>query len=238
MADNGYVYAFRRAWTHRACRDLLDGAIWNYIYQNAAWKDTTVYERGVAIPLTRGQIFVTIRSLAEGFHCSQAKIRGCTDRLSKEAMIVAHTTQLGCVITVCNYDQYQCPPDEDGAQMKHTMLHKKSTDRSTFNKEEENQVNQTPPYPPEFEEFWSLFPKQRIGNKQNAFRAWKRAITRVVPATIIAGTQAYAVSDEVARQFAKGPAPWLNNDGWASVYTPSTPALEAAFVEGVRPSWG
>lgn len=69
-----------------------------------------------------------------------------------------------------------------------------------------------------FGEFWSLYPRQRRGAKQNAFKAWQRAVERAPPGDIILGLRAYRESDEVRRGFAKGAAAWLNDDRWTTDY--------------------
>lgn len=69
-----------------------------------------------------------------------------------------------------------------------------------------------------FVKFWDGFPRARRGNMQKAFAAWRKAIGRATPDTIIAGLEAYAKSDEVRRGFAKGAAAWLNDDRWECQY--------------------
>ena len=78
----------------------------------------------------------------------------------------------------------------------------------------------TPPLKTEnrFDEFWTNFPRQRRGSKDKAEQSYRKALSRAEEADIIAGTLAYAASDEVARGFAKGAAAWLNDDRWANDY--------------------
>jgi uncharacterized protein YdaU (DUF1376 family) len=69
-----------------------------------------------------------------------------------------------------------------------------------------------------FPEFWSLFPKQRAGNKEKAEQAYRKATSRASEEAIIQGVRDYIGSDEVARGFAKGAASWLNDDRWTVDY--------------------
>lgn len=91
-------------------------------------------------------------------------------------------------------------------------------------REEEKRVDPpvVPPrgkeYSAEFLEFWARHPRQRRGNKQNAWRAWKQALTRASIGEITAGHIDYLASDEVRDGFAKGAAAWLNDDRWKSDY--------------------
>ena len=64
-----------------------------------------------------------------------------------------------------------------------------------------------------FEPFWKVYPKQRLGSRQNAEKAYSKALARGHPPwAILEGAKAYAVSREVADGFAKGTAAWLNDD--------------------------
>jgi hypothetical protein len=70
----------------------------------------------------------------------------------------------------------------------------------------------------QFQKFWDQFPRQRRGSKDKALQAYIKAIERDTEQSILAGTLAYAASDEVARGFAKGAQAWLNDDRWTNDY--------------------
>lgn len=113
-------------------------------------------------------------------------------------------------------------------------------------KREDKRRKKEPPLPPKgkseiddpiFEnEFWPNHPRQRRGNKQQAWRAWKRALGRSSSGEIIAGHRAYCDSDEVRRGFAKGAAAWLNDDRWKHDYrtfhTKTNDELREEFIHG------
>ena len=91
-----------------------------------------------------------------------------------------------------------------------------------------------PPIPPEgvvvvkkkpsinlegFEPFWKVYPKQRLGSRQNAEKAYSKALARGHPPwAILEGVTAYAASREVAGGYAKGAAAWLNDDRFLNDY--------------------
>lgn len=85
-------------------------------------------------------------------------------------------------------------------------------------------INSPSSYGSEFTEyflvFWEKFPRQRRGNKNGAWKAWKKALreNRATEEEIINGVSRYADSDEVARGYAKGAAAWLNDDRWGNSY--------------------
>jgi hypothetical protein len=82
------------------------------------------------------------------------------------------------------------------------------------------EINKEKKYPPLFDEFWSVYPKQRIGNKDKAASAFEAAIkrTHTKAEEIVAKAKEYAASDEVARGFAKGAQAWLNDDRYLRSY--------------------
>ena len=148
MSDNGYVRAYRRAWHHPIFRDLLDGAVWNYLYQNAAWQDCRVVVNGTRVELKRGQIFITYRSLADGFGCNEKRIRRLTDGLVNAAMIAALPTHRGVLVTVCNYETYQAEIEAAAAAPPQPPPQRRRTGGRTYNKEERKNETNTPPIPP------------------------------------------------------------------------------------------
>lgn len=75
-------------------------------------------------------------------------------------------------------------------------------------------------YKESFEEFWKLFPKQRAGSKQKAYKSYCQAIkeNRTTESDILEAVKAYSESDEVKRGFAKGCAAWINDDRFNNQY--------------------
>lgn len=71
-----------------------------------------------------------------------------------------------------------------------------------------------------FDDFWSSFPKQRIGNKEKAKSAFAAAVKRsgMLAFQLVAKAREYAKSDEVARGYAKGAQAWLNDDRFLQEY--------------------
>lgn len=70
-----------------------------------------------------------------------------------------------------------------------------------------------------FEKFFYDFPKQRKGGREKAKAAWEKAIKRSTPSEILSGLELYLKSDDVVRGYAKGAAPWLNDDAWGNTYS-------------------
>lgn len=88
-----------------------------------------------------------------------------------------------------------------------------------------------------FADFWAVYPKQRIGNKDKARAAFLRAVKRsgLTAEQITAKAAEYAQGEEVARGYAKGAEAWLNDDRFLRSYGPTrntSKMLEEARREG------
>ena len=82
----------------------------------------------------------------------------------------------------------------------------------------------------DFENFWSLYPRQRRGDKQKSLLAYKRAIKKDTPENIYRGLETYACSDEVTKGYAKGCEAWLNDSRWLNEYKKDTTTSKQSFV--------
>jgi len=82
------------------------------------------------------------------------------------------------------------------------------------------------PEPEGFGNFWKLYPKQRAGARDKAMAAYAKAIKRASVAEILAATESYALSDAVARGYAKNAAGWLNDDRWTDANVPQAPPAQ------------
>jgi hypothetical protein len=66
-----------------------------------------------------------------------------------------------------------------------------------------------------FDTFWEAYPKKV--DKGAARRAWKAALKKAPPATIIAGAKHYAAERrDKDSQYTKNPATWLHAEAWGN----------------------
>ena len=89
-----------------------------------------------------------------------------------------------------------------------------------------------------FDEFWSLYPKDRIGNKAKAYSAFCKVIKekRATIDKLIASVKSYARSEEVHKDVAKGCAAWLNDDRFNQNYKEYN-EFKAEFGFSVEEPW-
>lgn len=84
-------------------------AIWLWLIDNAAWKDTPHDVNGKTIMVKRGSVCASERRLAEEIGVGRQVIRTFLERLKADHMINAEITHGRTLITICNYNKYQSP---------------------------------------------------------------------------------------------------------------------------------
>lgn len=223
MDNTGYCLAYRRAWNHEAFNDLLEAAIWNFLYQNAFYEDGERTFNGVVYHVRRGQIVTTPRFLAKGFRISESNARRVIQKLIKLKTIKTQTTTKATIITICNYDKFQLPLKTNEDQNDEQTTNKRRTNDANNNKENKNNENNEiikDNVIGEFEEFWNAYGK--IGNKQQALKSFKKIKKEGISyETIIGGLAKYqeycrAIGQE--QRYIKHASTWLNNKGWEDEY--------------------
>lgn len=238
--------AYRRAWSHPVFASLLEAAIWNWLYQTAAWKKTQVRFNGKVFDLERGQLATSISFMAKGFGITDKRANGVIKKLQKHGMLVKLGGEHGSIITICNYDVFQ--PSET-TQGKQGGEHRSNTGQTQVNNKKEEKedkerkegskedtslsqreqkkpadkppaVSQKPH--PAFDQFWITYPRQRRHGRTEAIKAYNKLVAAGHdPDAILQGVMRYAASDEVARGFAKNPTGWLREERFLLNYKPA-----------------
>lgn len=92
---------------------------------------------------------------------------------------------------------------------KETLVHNNIIDNTNDNKK----INKKE-YSEDFELFWSLYPKQRKGNKDKANNAYCRVLkeNRCTKEKLLESVKKYSESKAVKEGYAKGCEAWLNDD--------------------------
>lgn len=100
-------------------------AAWAWLVEHAVYQETRVGIGRKAITLTRGQLSYSLRFLAGAWGWDDPRVRRFIARLVEERMIDCVTDAGQCVITICNYSEYQAgarvtdaPTDADSTQMR------------------------------------------------------------------------------------------------------------------------
>ena len=102
-------------------------AIWMWLLDNAAWKDTPHDIKGKTIVVKRGQVCASERRIAEDVGVGYQVVRTFISRLKTEHMVNAEVTHGRNVITICNYEKYQSVPAPGNATPNATLTHDQRT---------------------------------------------------------------------------------------------------------------
>jgi hypothetical protein len=98
-------------------------AAWAWLITNAAWKDTVRRTgQGAIVPVERGQLHVSLASLAGTWGWSIKRVRGFILRLEVGHNLGTVRAQSGTILTICNYGKYQ--------DAGHSQVHEKGTVRA------------------------------------------------------------------------------------------------------------
>lgn len=174
-------------------------------------------------------IFIEINSLDNEDHCVASNayfsdFLGISERSVSRS--ISKLIQLGYV-KVINFNGKQRALTTMSTQTRQECLG--SIDTNVYHNNIDNNIVNNNPYNPQgdkeytedFLDFWRLYPKQRAGSKDKAFKAYLKALKekRTTKEQLYAAVKRYAFSDEVLRGFAKGCAAWLNDDRFNTTYT-------------------
>lgn len=239
--STGYVLAFREVWRHPVFKDFLEAAIWNFLYQNAFWKDGERNFNGITYSLKRGQIVVSPRFIALGFRISERVARNVIQKLEKHEMVSCTTSNKGTIITICNYDKFQCfektecqTTGKQGKKSSQTKGANKNTDNTDiFNTDntDNNIIIKN-----DFDEFWKIAEK-KVG-KGSAEKAYMKARgfeakENINPAWIAANRK-WKTLAENEKRFIPHPSTWLNEKRWEDEFQlePEKPKTGIPFAKG------
>jgi len=222
MVDNGWVYAYRKAWTHPAFNNLREAAIWNFLYQNAFWEDGERNFNGHTFLLKRGQIVISISFLAKGFCMTEKGVRVVIQKLEKLGMLVKQGANKGTIITICNYDDFQAKEKTKGEHKGKRGANKGQTKGDNNNESNEsNESNEVKDSLYDFEEFWKSWKTYLTGKgpKSDAKKEYQKAIKEISHETLIRSSEQYCKFCEQTDCNTKNVHRWLKKRGWEDDYT-------------------
>lgn len=214
MSENGWVFAHRGAWFHPVFNNLREAAIWNFLYQNAFWKDGQKNFNGQLFEVKRGQIIVSISFLAKGFGMTDKGVRGVIQKLEKQGMVASQGASRGTIISICNYDKFQKiekhkgEPEATGGRPEGEPRGNNKKELSNLS----NLSNENPPTPKgDFPEWYGIYP-HKVG-RAAAEKAYAKAIKLTNREDLISGLRKYIETKPPDRPWCN-PATWLNQQRW------------------------
>ena len=136
--QGGWIKVFREfsqwEWFHKP--EMVQ--IFIYLLLKANSEDG-VFE-GEIIP--RGSLVTSVKNLSWGTHLTPQVVRTCLERLKSTNEITSKSTNKYTIITLCNYDKYQCSQNEVNKQNNEQTNNQLTNNQQTNNKQITNNQQQ------------------------------------------------------------------------------------------------
>lgn len=209
-------------------------AVWMWLLDNAAFKDTTQDAKGKIVPVPRGSVCASLRHIADETGVGHQVVRTALKRFETEHMVNTKVTHGKSVISLCNYDKHQ-RSDGGGNTAPNTTLtqdqHKPNTQKKQGNKESKEDTNVSSgqgDLSQHFQDFWDAYP-HRGGKKKRA--AAEMAFSKAIKAgatlqDIATGVEDMRKDPDVQRGYARDPTTWLNQKGWTDEFSEAQPQFK------------
>lgn len=189
----GWIKLYRQIlessfWLEDEPYDLRSAFI--YVLVSANWKPQVFHPRnGPMITVQRGQMFTSIRSLAEQFHRSTKWVRNWFRRMIDHGTLEVEVTTLGTLLTVVNYSKYQdvghIEETLSDTQRKHRVTRRGNTEGTRYKKDKNERSSRREKYifsPPSADDVLAYAMSENIPMTQqdaeqfvlyNQARGWK-----------------------------------------------------------------
>lgn len=96
-------------------------AVWLWLLDNVAWKDTSHDVKGHIVNVPRGSVCASERHIADECGVGYQVVRTAIKRFKSEQMVNATPTHGKNVITLCNYEKHQSPEKGANAEGNATL---------------------------------------------------------------------------------------------------------------------
>lgn len=104
---SGWIKVYRDIEEHWISKDLKKLGWWVYLLYKASYEDNQVVVGNRVIDVKRGQLVVSLQSLAERFGITKPTLVKFLSAMERQQMITRCVDQKITIITICNYDSYQ-----------------------------------------------------------------------------------------------------------------------------------
>lgn len=157
MALQGYIKLYRQIqenWLWQERRTFSKAEAWIDILLMVNHSDKKVPLGNELIPVKKGSRIISIRQLCEKWNWSNTKVKSFLELLQKDEMIVYKSDTKKTVLSVVNWELYQCSNDTETSQK-----HRKNvteTSRKHTNNNDKNVNNDKEIYTVLFEKWNSL----------------------------------------------------------------------------------
>ena len=115
---NGWVKSFRCMLDNPVvCKDAEYFAVWNYLLLMAAHKEQDMMFNGERITLVPGQLITGRKAISGKFNIAESKVQRILKKLESEHQIEQQTSTKNRLISIVNWDKYQCDEQQTEQQV-------------------------------------------------------------------------------------------------------------------------
>ncbi len=183
---------------------------WSWLIENAMFADSS--------GLARGQIRASLRFLAKAWGWQEPKVRRYLSAAQNAEMIVCVADAGRTLITICNYDKYQCQHSvADARPDAKSTQYRRIADANYKEGKKEEGILDSPngeSYRNAFDRWWEGYP-EKVG-KGAAKKSFTKALTKTSLDQLMVGLDRYKATKPVDRPWCN-PATWLNQERWLDV---------------------
>jgi hypothetical protein len=167
--NSGWVKAWRRA----AESDLVDSlgiwGLWHWLLYAATWKPSKKNIGGEQVVLPPGTVLFSPTEISRLWGCARSTVQEWLKYLVKTGRVSVSSSNLGTIVTICNWETYQGEDVIDADASRQDAGHEPAADRQQTGsepalseeskKERKNTRRSRAEYDPAFEEIYSEYPR-------------------------------------------------------------------------------
>lgn len=209
-------------WIYQEKRVFSRFEAWVDIILRANHADNKFMFGGELIEVKRGQLLTSIRKLCDHWKWSNTKVTQFLKMLEDDGMLVQKSDTKKTLLTVVNYDKFQSYTHEKTTVKRHendTETTLKHTNNNVNNDNNDNKKKKENIYTPEFEQFWSVYPRKVA--KAVAFGKFKAALKKDSFEYIMQCAMNYAKDCEykgTEQQYIKHPSTFLEKERYRDYF--------------------
>jgi biotin operon repressor len=136
----GFVKLYRSSLHNGWLNNSLLWTFWCYCLIKASYKDQQIIFNGERIALQPGQLLFGRKKAADALEMSEQSVRTCIMKLKKWGNISVHATKKYSIITIINWEAYQCRDKTSESSL--TVAQPTCNQHLTTYKKGKNNINQ------------------------------------------------------------------------------------------------
>lgn len=238
--NRGYVKLWRKSLDGGWLRNPNLWAFWCYCLMKATYKECKVLIGFQEVVLRPGQFIFGRKKCSIETGLSEKTVRTCLQTLKSASNLAIKTASKYSIVSIVNWDIYQGDDLEDGqqnGQQNGQQGASKGPARGHIQEYKEvknvKKKNNTCSFDPDFDLFWSAYPKGRRVGKLKAMKAWESHNGNMPEISEILKKLEELKNSEQWKdeggRFIPHPTTWINRGGWFD---------EVSTRRSKAPTWG